>query len=399
MAGRSPTRPEDNAIPAIDSKLPDVGTTIFAVMTQLANEHGAINLSQGFPGFNPDPRLLQRVDHYLQSGANQYAPLPGVPGLCEAIAAKVETLYGRAVDPATEVTVCDGATEGLFSTIQAVVRPGDEVIVFDPAYDSYQPAVTLAGGRTVHLPLVVSDSRPDFHIDFDRLRDAVSARTRLIIVNFPQNPTGVIVTRADLDALAEIVRDTDTYLLSDEVYEHIVFDGQQHHSLLSHAELADRSFVVSSFGKTYHATGWKVGYCVAPAPLTVEFRRVHQFTCYAVVTPIQHALADFMRSTPEHYAELPRFYQQKRDLFCKLLADSRFTFRPAQGTFFQVLDYSEISTENDVDYARRLTEEIGVASIPVSVFCEQPPPGRRLRFCFAKDDATLEEAAARLCQL
>lgn len=368
-------------------------------MTKLALDHEAINLSQGFPGFNPDPRLLKRIDHHLQAGANQYAPLPGVPALCEEIAKKAGALYGRTVDPQTEVTVCDGATEGLFSTIQAVVRPGDEVIVFDPAYDSYAPAVTLAGGVTRHLPLVISDSRPDFHIDFDRLRDTVNERTRLIVVNFPQNPTGVIISRDDLDTLAAIVRDSNAFILSDEVYEHIVFDGEAHHSLLSHDELWERSFIVSSFGKTYHATGWKVGYCIAPSFLTTEFRRVHQFTCYAVVTPIQHALADFMRDTPDHYQELPRFYQQKRDHFCKLLADSRFTFRPAQGTFFQVLDYSDITDEDDVSYARRLTTEIGVASIPVSVFCKEPPPGRRLRFCFAKDDATLEEAASRLCRL
>lgn len=368
-------------------------------MTKLANEHNAINLSQGFPSFDPDAQLLERVNHYLHAGANQYAPPDGVPSLRAALAAKVQRLYGRSVDPETEITISSGATEGLFSAIQALVRPGDEVIVFDPAYDSYDPAVTLAGGITRHLPLQLSESRPNFHIDFAQLAEAITDRTRLIIVNFPHNPTGVNITAEDLQQLADTVRDTSTYLLSDEVYEHIVFDGQQHHSLLTHDELWERSIVVSSFGKTYHATGWKVGYCMAPPELTREFRRVHQFTCFAVVTPIQHALADFMTATPEHFEELPKFYQQKRDHFCNLLKSSRFTFEPAQGTFFQLLDYSELSAERDVEYARRLTTEIGVASIPVSVFCKDPPAGRNLRFCFAKDDATLEDAAERLCRL
>lgn len=384
---------------SIDSKLPDTGISIFAVMTKLANDVGAINLSQGFPSFEPDPRLLQRVHHHLMNGANQYAPMPGVPELCAAIAEKVQLLYGRPTDAATEVTVCDGATEGLFATIHAVVRPGDEVIVFDPAYDSYEPAVELAGGVTRHLALTTSAARPDFHIDFAQLRDALTARTRLIVINFPQNPTGAILTADDLDTLADVLRDSEAFILSDEVYEHIVFDGQSHQSLLRHEELMHRSFVVSSFGKTYHATGWKVGYCIAPAALTAEFRAIHQWTSYAVVTPIQHALADFMQLAPEHYEELPAFYEQKRDRFCELLGGSRFTFRPAAGTFFQLLDYSDISDEDDVSYARRLTTDIGVASIPVSVFCAEPSNRKLLRFCFAKDDAMLEEAAAKLCQL
>lgn len=383
----------------IQSKLPDVGTTIFAIMTQLANDCGAINLSQGFPSFDPDPELLDLIGHYLRAGANQYAPMPGVPPLRQAIAAKVERLYGRTVDENAEVTVCTGATEGLFSAIQALVRPGDEVIVLDPAYDSYEPAVTLAGGRTRHVPLTASGPDADFQIDWERLADAVNGRTRLMILNFPQNPTGAVLSPADLDLLADTIRDTSLYLLSDEVYEHIIFDGVAHQSLLRHDELMTRSLVLSSFGKTYHATGWKVGYCVAPPALTAEFRKVHQFTCFAVVTPIQHALADYMERTPNHYKELPAFYQAKRDRFCELVRDSRFRFRPAAGTFFQVLDYSEITDEPDVDYACRLTQEIGVASIPISVFCEEAPAGRKLRFCFAKDDATLEEAAGRLCRL
>ncbi len=383
----------------LESKLPDVGTTIFAVMTQLAADCDAINLSQGFPSFDPDPNLLALIEQHLRAGANQYSPLPGVPALREAIGAKVAAVYGRTIDIDTEITVCTGATEGLFSAIQAVVRPGDEVIVFDPAYDSYEPAITLAGGTTRHLPLVVTDSRPDFHIDFDQLADAVNERTRLVIINFPQNPTGAILQPGDLDTLAGILRDSNALLLSDEVYEHIVFDGQRHFSALMNDELWERTFVVSSFGKTYHATGWKVGYCLAPPALTAEFRKVHQFTCFCVVTPIQHALADFMKQKPDHHEALSGFYQDKRDHFCTLLKDSRFELRPAEGTFFQILDYTAISDENDVDYARRLTQEIGVASIPVSVFCEKPPPGRKLRFCFAKDDQTLEEAAARLCKL
>jgi methionine aminotransferase len=383
----------------MDSKLPDTGTTIFAIMSTLSEESGAINLSQGFPSFDPPKDLLDLVSHYLNNGANQYAPMTGVPSLRRAIASKVEKLYGRIVDADSEVTVCDGATEGLFSAIQATVRNGDEVIVFDPAYDSYEPAITLAGGSTRHIPLVVSADNADFHIDWQRVKETINERTRLIILNFPHNPTGVILTANDLDALADIVRNTSVYLLSDEVYEHIVFDGADHQSFVRHDELWARSFVVSSFGKTYHATGWKVGYCVAPAALTAEFRKIHQWTCYAVITPVQHAIADYMERAPNHYSELPPFYASKRDRFCELVRHSRFEFRPAQGTFFQILDYSEISDEDDVNYAKRLTREIGVASIPVSVFCETPPPGRKLRFCFAKDDSMLVAAAERLCQL
>ncbi|HLT91601.1 MAG TPA: methionine aminotransferase [Woeseiaceae bacterium] len=385
--------------PPLESKLPGVGTTIFTVMTQLANDCGALNLSQGFPSFDPDPVLLELVNRHLHSGANQYAPMPGVPKLRQQIAAKVERLYGRAVDPDREVTVCNGATEGLFSAIQALVRPGDEVIVLDPAYDSYEPAVTLAGGRTRHLPLAAGGPDTDFRIDWERLADTLNERTRLLILNFPQNPTGAVLSAVELDLLADTLRGTPVYLLSDEVYEHIIFDGVPHQSLLRHDELWRRSLVLSSFGKTCHATGWKVGYCVAPPELTAEFRKVHQFTCFSVVTPIQHALADYMETDPDHYARLPAFYQAKRDRFCDLLRGSRFRLRPAAGTFFQLVEYSGITDEPDVDYATRLTREIGVASIPVSVFCEEPPEGRWLRFCFAKDDAILEEAAERLCQL
>lgn len=383
----------------MDSKLPATGTTIFAVMSALAQECGAINLSQGFPSFEPPQGLLDRVNHYLQNSANQYAPMQGTPALRHAVTDKLADLYDREVDAATEITVTDGATEALFAAIHAVVHPDDEVIVLDPAYDSYEPAVTLAGGKTIHLPLITSTSNPDFHIDYDRLKEAITPKTRLIILNFPHNPTGAILAPSELDTLAEIVRDTNVYLLSDEVYEHIVFDGQRHWSLATHDELWARSFVVSSFGKTYHATGWKVGYCAAPPELTTEFRKIHQWVCYTVITPVQLAIADFMKSTPEHHYGLPAFYQEKRDRFCALIKNSRFNFRPAKGTFFQILDYSGITNEDDVEYSKKLTREIGVASIPVSVFCEQAVDARLLRFCFAKDDDILEEAASRLCQL
>ncbi len=383
----------------IDSKLPDVGTTIFTVMSHLANEVGAINLSQGFPSFDPPEELTDRVSFYLKSGANQYAPMPGVPSLREAIAEKTARIQGRSLDEDKELTVCTGATEGLFSAITALVRGGDEVIVFDPAYDSYEPAITLAGGITRHIPLVIDDNGHDFHPDFERLRETLTDKTRLIVLNFPHNPTGAILSRDDLDTLAEIVRDTRCFLLSDEVYEHIVFDGEPHHSLLSHDELWQRSMVICSFGKTFHATGWKLGYCAAPADLTEEFRKVHQFTVFTVSTPTQHGVADFLRSNPGFYEQLPAFYQQKRDYFCNLLEGSRFRFIPARSTFFQLVDYGEISDERDADLAIRWTKEIGVASIPLTVFCETPFTGTRLRFCFAKDDATLEAAAEKLTAL
>jgi len=380
----------------IDSKLPDVGTSIFTTMSQLAADCGAINLSQGFPSFDPPAALVERIKFHLDNGANQYAPMPGVPALREAIASKTLALQSRPVDPDTEITISCGATEGLFSAIHAVVRRDDEVIVFDPAYDAYEPVVRLAGGTTRHVPLSNDAERGDFRVDLSALRAAVSGKTRLIILNFPHNPSGAILSAADLDELAAIVRDTNIYLLSDEVYEHIVFDGERHRSLLSHDELWERTFVISSFGKTVHATGWKVGYCIAPANLTAEFRRVHQFTTFAVVTPIQHALADFMNSDSDFASQIAGFYQAKRDLFCRLLEGSRFRFHPAQSSFFQLLDYSDISTEADTELAVRWTREFGVASIPVSVFCEQATAGRYLRFCFAKDDATLRAAVDNL---
>lgn len=385
--------------PEISSKLPNLGTTIFTVMSQLATETGAINLSQGFPSFDPPDALINRIQWHLHNGANQYAPMPGVPSLREAIAEKTERLQGRKLDIDTEITVCTGATEGLFSAITAIVRTGDEVVILDPAYDSYEPAIELAGGITRRVPLRIDENGSDFHPDWQRLSDAISDKTRLIILNFPHNPTGAILTADDLDKLAELVRDRNCYLLSDEVYEHIVFDGEPHRSLASHDELWQRSMIICSFGKTFHATGWKLGYCAAPAHLSVEFRKVHQFTTFSVSTPMQHGIADFLVSDPGFYESLPSFYQQKRDRFCELLAPSRFKFQPARSTFFQILDYSDITDEIDESLAKRWTREIGVASIPLTVFCETPFTGMRLRFCFAKDDATLEKAAKILCEL
>ena len=335
----------------LDSKLPDVGTTIFTVMSQLAADCGAINLSQGFPSFDPPAELVDRIEWHLRHGGNQYAPMAGLAELRDAIAEKTERLQGRNVDPGSEITVCAGATEGLFSAIQALVRPGDEVIVFDPAYDSYEPSVTLAGGVTRHVPLAIAANGFDFRIDWQRFSDALNDRTRLIVVNFPHNPTGAILAARDLERLADMLRESRAYILSDEVYEHIVFDGERHLSLASHDELWRRTLVISSFGKTFHATGWKIGYCLAAPELTAEFRKVHQFTTFAVSTPMQHGLADYLQSNTTFYAELSPFYQQKRDHFCRQLAGSRFRFAPAKSTFFQIVDYGEISDSVDVELA------------------------------------------------
>lgn len=379
---------------SLQSKLPDVGTTIFAVMSQLAAEHGAINLSQGFPDFAAPAELLELVDRHMRAGRNQYAPMAGVAPLRQRIAEKTELLYGAKPDTETEITVTSGATEALFAAITAVVQRGDEVILFDPAYDSYVPAITLAGGVPTRLKL----RPPDYRIDWDDVKSRITRRTRLIIVNSPHNPTGSILEAADLDALAELTRNRDILILSDEVYEHIVFDGAEHQSMLRHPELRERSFVVSSFGKTYHVTGWKAGYCIAPPALSAEFRKVHQYVTYCTVTPIQFAFADFLEHR-DHYLSLPDFYQAKRDFFLARLEGSRFRLRPCQGTYFQLLDYSGIADAADVDYARELTRAAGVASIPVSVFNEDGADARVLRFCFAKDEATLARAAEILCTI
>jgi len=376
----------------LESKLPTVGTTIFTVMSQLAEQHEAINLSQGFPDFQPPPRLVELVTHHLAAGRNQYAPMAGVRPLRDVIAEKLRSHYGVHADPDTEITVTPGATEAIFAAVHAVVRPGDEVVVFDPAYDSYEPAVTLAGGKTVHVPL----ARPAFSIDWERLKSVLSDRTRLVIVNSPHNPSGALLAEEDLAELAAVLRPYGCYVLSDEVYEHIVFDGN-HATVLAHPELKERAFAVFSFGKTYHATGWKIGYAVAPRALTDELRKIHQYVVFASVTPLQHALADYMRERPEHYLTLPDFYRDKRDLFVELLRPSRFELMPARGTYFQLADYGRISSEPDTDFARRLTALHGVAVIPISVFCAEPPPGSTLvRFCFAKQEQTLRAAAARL---
>ena len=377
------------------SKLPHVGTTIFTVMSELAREEGALNLSQGFPDFDGPRALLSRVQHYLNSGHNQYAPMMGVAALREAIAGKVGALYGARLDPDTEITVTSGATEALFCAIAAVVNPGDEVIVFDPAYDSYEPVVRLQGGRTLHVPL----HPPGYAVDWDRVRDLLSDRTRMIITNTPHNPTGSIWREADIAALNQVVAGRQIYLLADEVYEHIVFDGRAHESLVRYPDLYARSFVVSSFGKTYHTTGWKIGYCVAPPALTEELRRIHQFVTFTSTTPVQLGIADFLREHPEHHQQLKDFYQKKRDLFCELLADSPFQLLPSAGTYFQLVDYSGWSDERDRDLAVRLTREAKIAAIPISPFYQVDPGHRMLRFCFAKDDATLVRAADILCGL
>lgn len=376
------------------SKLPAVGTTIFTTMSQLAAQTGAINLSQGFPDFDGPEALREALARHVAAGHNQYAPMTGLPALREQIAVKIERLYGRNVSADNEVTVTPGATQAIFCAIQALIHPGDEAIVFDPCYDSYDPSVTLAGGRCIHVPL----AEGSFAIDWQRLEAALSPRTRLIILNTPHNPSGALISRDELDRLAALIRDRDIHIVSDEVYEHLVFDGRQHASVLAHDELYARAFVVSSFGKTYHVTGWKTGYVVAPPALSAELRKVHQYVSFCGVTPLQYALADFMAACPEHVAELPAFYQAKRDLFCDLLAGSRFTFSRTPGTYFQLADYSAIRPDlDDVAMAQWLTREHGVAAIPVSVFSERPDPAQRLvRFCFAKREDTLRQAAEKL---
>jgi methionine aminotransferase len=379
----------------ISSKLPAVGTTIFSVMSQLAAEHKAVNLGQGFPDFEPPQALRDAVTRAMADGRNQYAPGIGLASLREEIARKTQRLYGHAVNPDAEITVTSGATEAIFAAIAALVRQGEEVIVFDPAYDCYEPAIELQGARAVHIAL----TQPDFSIDWQRVRDAITPRTRMILINSPHNPSGAVLSAADLDALAEIVRDTDIVVLSDEVYEHIVFDGAAHQSVLRHPELAARSVVVSSFGKTYHCTGWKVGYAVAPAALSAEFRKVHQYLTFCTFHPAQVAFAEFMASTPEHYLELPAFYQAKRDRFRALLAPSRFKLLDVPGGYFQLVDYSAIRDEDDLAFCQWLVREGGVAAIPLTPFCATPPGTRLARLCFAKSDATMEAAAERLCCL
>ncbi|SOD94854.1 methionine aminotransferase [Spirosoma fluviale] len=376
---------------ALASKLPNVGTTIFTVMSKLATETGAINLSQGFPGFDCSPELVSLVEKYLRNGFNQYAPMTGVPALREALAQKTFAEYNVAYDPESEVTITSGATEAIFAAVAAVVRPGDEVIVLEPAYDSYVPAIELNGG----IPVYVTLTPPDYAIDWQLVSEKITDKTRLILVNTPHNPTGYVWTADYLNQLANLVRDRNIWIVSDEVYEHILFDGRKHLSLMTHPELQERTFVVGSFGKTFHVTGWKIGYCLAPKELSTEFRKIHQYLTFSTVTPIQYALADYLNE-PAHYHELPDFYQRKRDLFLAGLAGSRFTFKPAEGSFFQTVSYAAITQEPDYALTIRLTKEIGVASIPISVFYNQKNDYKMIRFCFAKNDDVLIQAAERL---
>ena len=378
----------------LESKLPAVGTTIFTVMSRLAAELGAINLSQGFPDFDCDPALVDAVARHMRAGHNQYAPMQGVLPLREAISAKYEHYYGRRYDPETEVTVTSGGTEAIFDAVAACVRAGDEVIVLEPCYDSYVPAIELSGGR----PIVVSLSFPDYSVDWDALRGALTPRTRMILLNTPHNPTGAVLTADDIRELAASVEGTDILIVSDEVYEHIIFDGIRHESMARHDALAARSFIVGSFGKTYHTTGWKVGYVVAPAVLSAEFRKVHQFVTFATNTPVQLALADFL-SVRRGLDDLAPFYQAKRDLFLRLMDGSRFKPLRCRGSYFQLMDYSAITSESDAEFALRLTRGHGVASIPTSPFLYRRRAPSVLRFCFAKKDETLERAAERLRQV
>jgi len=380
----------------IESKLPQVGTTIFTTMSALAAETGAVNLGQGFPDFNCEPALADAVTKAMQDGLNQYAPMTGIPSLRSAIAQKIEKLYGHTYHPATEITVTAGATQALLTAILSCIHPGDEVIVIEPAYDSYVPSILLAGGKPVAVQMSVD--RSGYTVPWDNVAAAVSKKTRLIIINSPHNPTGSTLRKDDLAALEDIVRGTDILILSDEVYEHMVYDGLQHESVCRNPELASRAFVVSSFGKTYHVTGWKIGYVAAPAYLSAEFRKVHQFNVFAVNSPMQHGLAAYM-ADPKPYLELPDFYQRKRDFFRAGLATSRFKLLPADGTYFQCVDYSAISSMSELDFAKWLTTEVGVAAIPVSAFYQQPRESAIVRFCFAKKEQTLQSAINQLVTL
>ena len=379
----------------IESKLPGVGTTIFTRMSALANQHKALNLSQGFPDFDAPPGLLDAMSRHVRDGDNQYAPMPGLLYLREQIAAQISRYRNVDCNPDSEITVVPGATEGIFCAVMACVRPGDEVIVFDPCYDSYAPAIQLAGGIAVHIPL----SPQSFRIDWDLVASRVTRRTCMIMINSPHNPSGSTLERNDLLRLEELAERHDLLVISDEVYEHLVFDGEQHHSVLQLEGLRRRSFAVFSFGKTYSVTGWKTGYCVAPQALTAELRKVHQFVCFVAVTPVQMAIADFMQAEPDYPATLAGFYQQKRDLFCSILKTSRFKLTPAAGTYFQLLDFGNISALPDEQLATDWIEQYGIASVPISVFYENPPDQHFLRFCFAKSDAVLIEAANILCAI
>ena len=379
---------------SITSKLPNVGTTIFSVMSQLANKHKAINLSQGFPDFQCAPELIELVHQQMKKGHNQYAPMQGVPALREALCHKINRLYGASYDPEKEINITAGATQAIFTAISALIKEGDEVIVLEPAYDCYVPAIQLSGG----VPIYVELDPIDYHIPWETVQKRISQRTKMIIINTPHNPTGSTLSEGDMHALEKILAGTDIIVLSDEVYEHIIFDGIQHQSIARFPKLAERSIITFSFGKTFHATGWKLGFCLAPENIMNEFRKAHQFVVYTCNTPIQHALAEYL-SDEKNYQNLGNFYQEKRDYFCKLVRGSRFKILPCTGSYFQLLDYSDITDEIDTEYAIRLTKEAGIASIPVSVFYHKPVHNNMLRFCFAKEKDTLEKAAERLCKI
>lgn len=377
------------------SKLPGTDTTIFTVMSKMASDFDAINLSQGFPDFDGPPELMERLSWHISHGHNQYAPLAGVPALKQQIARKVHRLYGAEAEPEHQVTVTPGATEALYCAITACVHPGDEVIVFDPAYDTYAPCVSLNGGTTRHIPM----NYPDFAIDWPRVGETINDRTRLIILNSPHNPSGTMWGEEDIRELRRVIEGKNILLVSDEVYEHITFGGRDHLSLLRYPDLAERAFCISSFGKTLHVTGWRIGYCVAPAPLMQEFLKIHQFINFSTNTPMQYALADYLGEYHSRSLELSSFYLKKRNLFNELLSKTRFEVIPSQGTYFQLADYSALSEEPDIRFAERLTKEHKVAVIPVSVFYQEPPDQRIVRFCFAKHDETLEQAAQRLASI
>ncbi|MBX9853329.1 MAG: methionine aminotransferase [Cytophagaceae bacterium] len=378
----------------MESKLPHVDTTIFTVMSRLANEHKAINLAQGFPDFCCSEELVSLVNHYMQCGHNQYAPMPGIMPLRERIAEKVYELYKASYSPETEITVTCGATEACYAAITALVRPGDEVIIFEPAFDCYAPVIELNGGKPVYIEL----KYPEFKIDWEEVQKKITASTKLIIINSPHNPTGSVLDFSDIKKLNAIVKDTDILIMSDEVYEHIIFDNIPHASILNFPELRERSLVIFSFGKTFHTTGWRMGYCLAPAKLSREFQKIHQYITFSTPTPMQYAVADFLKQK-HHYQDLPQFYQQKRDKFISLLKNSRFELIPSAGTYFQLVSYKNITDEHDTDLAIRLTREKKIASIPVSVFYKNKRDDKLLRFCFAKEDQTLEKAAEILCRI
>ncbi|HMR46555.1 MAG TPA: methionine aminotransferase [Bacteroidia bacterium] len=375
----------------IKSKLPKTGNSIFSVMSALANEYDAINLSQGFPDFSISPELISLVTKYMKKGMNQYAPMPGIMPLREEIAAKIEARFSAKYNPETEITITAGGTQAIYTAIASVVRDGDEVIIFDPAYDSYAPAVVLAGGEPVHAELKL----PDFHIDWNEVKKLMNQRTRMIIINTPHNPTGAILSVKDFQMLEKITAKTDIFVLSDEVYEHVIFDGYEHQSMARFPKLAERSFIVYSFGKTFHTTGWKMGYCIAPSKLMAEFRKAHQFMVFSANTPIQYAYAEFMKDA-KNYSGIEKFYQDKRDYFLKLIQGTSFKPLACSGSYFQLLDYSKLSNEKDMDYAVKLTKEYGIASIPVSAFYRNSIDHKLLRFCFAKTEETLEKAAERM---